>query len=102
MSSRIAGGSGSFGAGGCADAVSVAFGAGVAVLPVMAGATTFVFVAAGTSGLTAAFVIFGPVFSCFSADLALAFVADAVPSLDEATAGSAFGSVSLVGSFFAT
>src|ERR1700675_2112686 len=106
MSSRIAGGSGSFGAAGCAaDAASDE--AGVAAGAVSVGATAFVFVAAGTSGFTAALVIFGPVFSRFpaaagSADFALAFVADVVPSADDATAGSAFGSAPVAGSFFAT
>src|SRR5208282_174811 len=55
----------------------------------------------------AVFVIFGPVFSRLpvapgSADLALAFVAAAVPSAEDATAGSALGSVPAAGSFFAT
>src|ERR1700680_93635 len=105
MSSRIAGGSGSFGAAGCvAVAARAVFGAVVGA-PI-AGATAFVLVAVGTSGFTAALVILGPVFSRFpaagSADFALAFVADVVPSADDATAGSAFGSAPVAGSFFAT
>src|SRR5271167_3245838 len=93
MSSRIAGGSGSFGAAGCA-AAAASDGAGAAVGAPIAGATAFVFVLVGTSGFTAAFVIFGAVFSRFavagSADLTLAFVAAVVPSADDATAGSVF------------
>src|SRR5208282_3773252 len=103
MSSRIAGGSGSFGAAGwAADAASP--GAGAVVGAPIAGATGFVFVFAGTSGFTAALVIFGVAFSCFpvagSADFALAFVAAVVPSADDATAGSVFGAASVAGSFF--
>src|SRR5580698_8442003 len=105
MSSRIAGGSGSFGAAGCAvEAASV--GAGVAAGPEMAGATAFVFVAAGTSGFASVLPNFGTILSCFidapgSADFAVAFFAVAVPSAEDATAGSAFGSAFVAGSFFA-
>src|SRR5580704_12872532 len=106
MSSRIAGGSGSFGAAGwAADAFSAAFGAAVGA--VTAGATAFVLVAAGTSGFTAPLVIFGPGFSRFlaaagSADFALAFVAVVIPPADDPPAGSAFGSALVAGSLFAT
>src|SRR5271169_2891866 len=103
MSSRIAGGSGSFGAAGCA-AAAASDGAGAAVGAPIAGATAFGFVLVGTSGFTAAFVIFGAVFSRFavagSADLTLAFVAGVVPSADDATAGSVFGAASVAESFF--
>src|SRR5580700_8748851 len=102
MSSRIAGGSGSFGATGCAaDATSDESGAAASVVSL--GATAFVFEATGTSGFTAVLVIFRAASSRFpSADFALALVADVAPSVDEATAGSAFGSTFLPESFFAT
>src|SRR5580693_5863981 len=106
MSSRIAGGSGSFGAtGGVADATSDEAGAAAGVVSM--GATALVFVPTGTSGFTAVLVIFRAASSRFpaaagSADFALAFVAAVVPSVDEATAGSAFGSVFLAGSFLVT
>src|SRR6266436_3682868 len=104
MSSRIAGGSGSFGAAGCAaDAASDGAGAPAGVVSV--GATAFVFAPAGTSGFTAVAVIFGAAFARFppadSVDVALALVVAVVPSADEATAGSAFGSALVAGSFFA-
>src|SRR5271155_963985 len=106
MSSRIAGGSGSFGATGwAADATSDESGAAARVVSL--GATAFVFEATGTSGFTAVLVIFRAASSRFpaaagSADFALAFVAEVAPSVDEATAGSAFGSAFLPESFFAT
>src|SRR5579872_4248773 len=108
MSSRIAGGSGSFGAAGwVADAASAAFDppASPPTGPLMAGGTALVVVEAGISGFTAAFVILGTGFSRLpsagSVDLALAFVAALASSPEEATAGSAFGSALLAGSFFA-
>ena len=96
ISSRFAGTSGSFGgAGDAADAASpFAVAAGD---PLIAGAATLaaaVFV--GTSGFTAAFVIFGRTFSVFPvvpgpAVFALAFVGAAEVSEDDSTAGSACG-----------
>ncbi len=96
MSSRFAGTSGSFGGAGDAAAggrpVVVAAGD-----PLIAGAATLAAaVLVGTSGFTAAFVIFGGALSVFPAELgltvfALALVAAAEASEDDATAGSAGG-----------
>src|SRR5271163_2617390 len=108
MSSCIAGTSGCGGAGaGCAN---VGFGAAAAG-PFRSGATTFAVAGVGTSGFTAAFPIFGAAFSPFpaagSGDFTLALVAGGVagaaaPPVDDATAGSVFGSAVAAGSFFAS
>src|SRR4029077_8623571 len=69
----------------------------------MTGGTAVVAVGAGISGFTGVFVILSALSRLpapRSVDFALAFVAETVPSLDEATVGSGFSSGPAEGSFF--